>query len=590
MKELVHDARESRAPRNGSTGPWVAGLPSRSASVVHRLIKPRSLVLASAIIVICYLVAGPLIYLGWGSFFTDAGFTLDSFRRAYSDPQAVEMVRNSLLYALGSTALAVVTGTLLAYLFTRTNAPFKGLLFAGALLPTFLPAMLYAPAWIFLASPNGGIIGSVTEALLGAAPFNIYSIWGMIWVEGLHLAPVAFLLMVAAFRLMDPALEESAQDSGAGRLTVLLRITLPLVRPALASAVVVVLTLALGSFDVPLFIGEPGGVFVFTSRIYFLLNLYPVDLGAAGALGVSLLGIAFGTSLLLRLGSKDRAGYQTVTGKGFRPRPIPLGRARGAVGACVLVYLCVAVVAPLGSLLYASLLSFYQEPALVSGDSFTWSNYGSVLTSSATSTALMNSVLVGVASVLVILLVSVPAVWYVTRSTGRLRWLVEGITFLPLIIPGLVLGLAVSFVYLRSPVPIYGTIWILIIAYSTRFLPYGMRYVGASMSQIGKDLEESAYSCGATWWQAFCRIVVPLASPGIVSGGIYILIVSFQELGASVLLVSPGTNVLSVVIYNQFQEGDLTELAATGIVMVCVLLVLVLVGYKVGSRAGIRLG
>lgn len=545
--------------------------------------------MGSVIVLIAYLVVVPLYFLLWGTFFGAEGFSLDSFGRAYGDQQALSMVINSVVYAVGSTVLAMVTGTLLAYVNVRTDAPFKGITFAASLVPMIMPAILYAPAWVFLASPDIGMFNSLLSPVFGQAIFDVYSIWGMIWVEGLHLAPIVFLLMTAAFRSMDPSLEESARVSGVRWLTVFRRITLPLVRPALMSGGLLVLVLGLESFEVPALIGLDANIYVFTSRIYFLLGQFPADFGAAGALGVGLIGIALVASLLGKIGSSDASSYQTVTGKAFRPRPAELGRARPFVGGAVLFYFLLTVAAPVASLLYVSLLPYYEPPSQKALELFTLDNYRTVLEMPAAATSFKNSLLLGIGSATAVMLLTTVAAWFVVRSGARGRSLIDGLAFTPLVIPGLVLGLAVSFVYLRVPLPVYGTLWILLIAYTTRFIPFGMRYAGAAMGQVANELEESAHISGATWGHSFRRILLPLTSTGILAGWIYVLMVSFRELSSSILLFNPETQVLSILIFQQFNEGSLAALSALGVLMVLALVVLVLIAYKVGSRAGVRM-
>jgi iron(III) transport system permease protein len=514
---------------------------------------------------------------------------LAAFGRAYGDAAALDMLGNSVQYAFGSTALAAFIATPLAFIYSRTDVPFKRLIFAGSVLPVVMPAILYAPAWTYLISPRTGLLNWVFQQLFGVTPFNVYSMWGMIWIEGLHLVPIAFLLMANAFRSMDPSLEESAQTCGLGYASILRTITLPLVRPVLIPAILVVLVLALESLDVPLLIGQRGGIYVFTNRIFFLLQQYPIDRGAAGALGLGLLGIAALFSLAGRYRSKGAASYQTITGKGFRPREIPLGRMRPAVAVLVLVYFLGTIVAPLLALLYSSLLPYYRMPSMDMFRAMGFGNYRHLWETPSITSAVTNSILLGIGSATTVAVLTIVAAWFVVRTRTPGRGLVEALAFTPLVIPGLVLGLAVSFIYLRSPLPIYGTIWILLIAYTTRFLPYGMRYSNAAMYQIGTDLEESAQVSGMTWAQSFRRIVVPLAAPGIFAGWIYIFIVSLRELGASILLFGPATTVLPVLIYSQFTNGDLTILAATGVSMSVFLVVIVTFAQKLASRAGVAI-
>jgi iron(III) transport system permease protein len=302
-----------------------------------RWLNPQFLIVGGAMVVVGYLAVVPLIYLLQGTFVGRNGPTLEAFARAYGgDSQAGEMLLNSLGFALGSAALALFTGAVLAYVQVRTDVPFKGLLFAASLVPLIVPGILYAASWIFLGDPNIGLLNTlVFQPLFGVSPINVFTLWGIIWVEGLHLAPVAFLLMVAAFRAMDPSLEESAAMSGASRLTALRRITVPMLRPALISAALLMFVQALESFETPGLLGLQNGIYVFTSRIYYVLRSYPIDYGAAGAYAVGLLAIAALGVLLAGWLQRNARSFQTVTGKAFRPQPIHLGRARPWVGpAC----------------------------------------------------------------------------------------------------------------------------------------------------------------------------------------------------------------------------------------------------------------
>jgi iron(III) transport system permease protein len=547
-----------------------------------------SIVIAVAGIV-GYLALVPLAYLFWGTFFDADGLDFGGFQRAYGDNRIGELVGNSLGFAIGAAALSLIVGTSLAYLNVRTAVPFKALFFAASIVPLIVPGILYTISWIFLASPDIGLLNVALEPIFGAAPFDIFTIWGMIWVEGLHSSPIVFLLMVAAFRSMDPSLEESALMSGATRAQTLRRVTLPLVRPALLSSVLIILITSLESFEVPALLGLQNNIYVFTSRIYFVLRTYPPDLAAAGALAVGLLVIAvIGVAISRLLAGRGSKTYQTITGKGFRPRPMELGKWKPVVGAAILVYFFATVLAPLMVLVYTSLLPFYRRPSMEVLSSLTLDNYRELLQLDQAQTALGNSIMLGVAAATLVMTVMAIAAWIAIRSRIPGRGLLEQLTFVPLVIPGLVLGLALSFVYLRSPIPIYGTIFILLIAYCTKYMPYGMRYATTSMSQISGELEESALVSGASWWKTFRRVLLPLLSPGILAGWVYILVVSFRELSSSILLYSPGNEVLSILIWEQYENGQFTVLAALGVVMVLTLVVLVTIAYKAGAKVGLR--
>ena len=549
---------------------------------------PKLLITLAVVVVIGYLAIVPLYYLIWGTFFDANGFTLGGFGRAYGDERIGSLIGNSLWFAVGSALLSLIVGTSLAYLQVRTDVPFKALFFAASIIPLIIPGILYTIAWIFLASPDIGLINKVLEPVFGSGAIDIFTVGGMVWVEGLHLSPIVFLLMVAAFRSMDPSLEESALMCGATRMQVFRRVTVPLIRPAIGAAVLIMTVRGLESFEVPTLLGLQNGTYVFTSRIYFVLRTYPPDLAAAGALALGLLVLAMIGVAISNLTGRAGKNYQTVTGKGFRPRPMRLGKWRPVMGGVIIAYFLVTVVLPLLVLLYTSLLKFYQAPSAAAFRSMSLDNYVSLLHLDKALTALKNSLFLGVGTATVVMAGMAIAAWVVVRSKIPGRMLVDQLSFLPMVIPGLVLGLALSFVYLRSPIPIYGTIFIMLIAYVTRYMPYGMRYAVTSMQQISAELEESAQVSGASWWQTFRRVLLPLLAPGLMAGWIYILVVSFRELSSSILLYSPGNEVLSILIFEQYENGEFTVLSALGVVMVLALVVLVTVAYKLGAKIGLR--
>jgi iron(III) transport system permease protein len=549
---------------------------------IRRLARLEGLPLAAVVALVAYLALVPVGYLLWETFGGDRGFTLEHFRDAYAVVGLGSMARDSLLFAGGSGLIAVVTGTALAFLVVRTDIPFRRFVFVGALIPLIVPGILYTIAWILLASPRIGVFGELLPVGL-----DVFSMPGMMLVEGLHLSPLVFLLMAAAFGSMDPALEESALMSGARLHSVLRRVTLPLARPALYASLLIMIVRGLESFEVPALLGIPAGISVFTSRIWRALDEFPADLGEAGAYSVSLLLVAsLGVFLYSRLARRG-VPYQTITGRGHRARRVELGGWRLPATILAAAYLLIASVLPVLILLYASTQRFYSVPSLDTLSEMTLDRYGEVLGQEAALRAFGNSLLLAVATATAVMLVMAVASWIVVRSRLPGRWLVDNLASLPLVIPGLVLGVALLFVYLRSPLPIYGTLWILFLAYFTRFMPYGMRYAVSAMHQLGAELEEAARTSGASFLQTFRRITLPLLLPGLLAGWLYVVIVAMRELSSSILLYSPGTEVLSVRIFVLYEDGRFTELAALGMAMVLVLAVLAALAYRVGTRVGI---
>src|SRR5579863_5338448 len=325
----------------------------------------------AAIVLVAWLVLVPLIFMVWQSVLspqtavTAARFTLDNYRAAYASADTARLFANSLQFALGSAALAFVSGGTLAWINERTDTPFKALFFALALVPLIIPGILFTVSWIFLGSPKIGIINlALQRAFATDAVFiNIYSIPGMIWVDGLHYSPMAFLLMTAAFRAMDPALEESALMSGATAPRILWRVTIRLATPATAAALLILFVRALESFEVPALLGLPVGIEVYTSAIYDAIHSYPSRIGLASSYGLMLLVI---TSLCIYLNARIAtrgSRFSTVTGKGYRPRVIGIGRWRYATMAIFFSYVALVIVLPFLVLLW-SLQRFYSVPSV----------------------------------------------------------------------------------------------------------------------------------------------------------------------------------------------------------------------------------
>jgi iron(III) transport system permease protein len=551
--------------------------------------------IAAAIALVAWLALVPLGFMLWQSVLSPqtataaSRFTLDNYRTAYAGADTVRLLANSLQFALGSAALAFSFGALLAWINERTDTPFKALFFALTLVPLIIPGILFTMSWIFLGSPKIGLINlALQRAFATDAVFiNIYSIPGMMWVDGLHYSPMAFLLMSAAFRAMDPALEEQALLSGATLPQIARRITLRLALPATAAALLILFVRALESFEVPALLGLPVGIEVYTSAIYDAIHAYPSEVGLASAYGVTLLVITSACVLLnLRIVSRG-ARYATVTGKGFRPRVMRIGRWRYVTAALFLIYVLLVVVLPFLVLLWSSLQRFYSVPTLAALKTLTFEPYRSVLAYPAIGTAIWNSMLLALGSATLIMLTTSLLCWIVVRTRLPGRWLIDNLASLPLVFPGLVLGLAIMVCYLALPVGVYGTIWIMLIAYVTRFMPYGMRYNTAALLQVHKELEESAAMSGASLGATFGRIVLPLLKPGLIAGWIYIVVVSIRELASSILLYSPGTEVVSVMIWELWQNGQYVELSALGVMMILVLLCFVALAQLIGRRFGV---
>lgn len=554
------------------------------------------LIIGVIVALVSYLAIVPILFLTVGSFMTPsvAGepghFTLNNYIKAYTDPRTLSLFRTSVLYAAGSSLVAFTFGTILAWMTERTNTPMRSLFYALSIVPLIIPGILFTISWIFLLSPEIGIINTTAKAFLSLkeSPLNIYSLGGMIWVEGLHISSMAFLLMVAAFRSMDPALEESAQMSGASMWQTAYHVTLKLSWPAILGVILITFVRAIESFEVPALLGLPVRIEVFTSRIFRALRQYPVDYGLAGAYSITLLLLTVGGIYLISRINAQQYRYSTITGKSFRPRTIDLGPYKYVTMGLAMIYFGIVIVLPFSILLWSSLQPFYSVPSLEALSRVTLENYTYIINYPTAVRSVWNSFLLSVGSATAIMFLTAVVAWMVVKTKAPGRMLLDNIATLPIIMPGIVLGVSVMFVYLFLPVPIYGTIWILLVAYITRYLPYGMRYNSAAIIQIHKELEESAQMSGASWWQTFVKVVLPLLKPGLLGGWIYIVVVSIRELSSSILLYSKGSEVISIVIWELWENGMYTPLSALGVMFIVGLVVLVLVAHQLGGKFGLK--
>jgi iron(III) transport system permease protein len=554
------------------------------------------IVIGACVVFTVYIAVVPLGFLLWQSFFTPqtatkaAEFTLGNYLTAYSSSDTARLFWTSLQFALGTASFSFIVGTSLAWMNERTNTPLKSLFFALSLIPLVIPGILFTVAWILLGSPKIGLVNLALMSIFGldGSPFNIYSMWGMIWVDGLHYSPVAFLLMTAAFRAMDPSLEESAMMSGANVFQVLWHVTLKLTWPAIFATFLILFVRAIESFEVPALLGLPVGIQVFTSSIYQAVHRYPSQIGLASAYAITLLLITtIGIYFISKLSSSG-SKYATMTGKGFRPRQIDLGPWRWLAAAVFIVYFALIVVLPFAVLLWSSFQKFYSVPSMQALKNLTLDPYRFILTYPNLLRSLWNSLFLSFGTATLIMLITSVICWIVVKTKLPGRWLLDNLASLPMVFPGLVLGLALMIFYLNVDIGVYGTIWILFIAYVTRFMPYGLRFNTTSMLQIHKELEESAAMSGASWFTAFWRIVLPLLKPGMVAGWIYIMIVSIRELSSSILLYSPGTEVISIIIWELWENGQYVELSALGVLFILMLFVLVMISQAIGRKFGIK--
>jgi len=551
---------------------------------------------AAVLAILCYLVIPPLFFTIQSSFYVAKGFeppsfSLKNYKDLLSTPGTGPLLLNSLWFAVGSSVVALVIGTLLAWIVERTNTPYKNLAYLSAFTSFAIPGIIKVIGWILLLGPENGLINVWIKDLFGLekSVFNIFTMTGMIFVEGVLWTPVVFLFMAAPFRSMDPSLEESAYMSGASVAKSFYHITLKLGLPSVLSVLLLTFVRAVEAFEIPALVGIPGGIMVLTTEIYLKLKtgLLP-QYGPASAYGVVLI---FFVSLGLYLYSnatRQAQKFYTITGKGFRPRLLDVGKWRCATTGLVLL-LPILLVLPMLVLLWSSILPYYVKPSREALSAVTFANYVSAFHSSNVLGALKNSLFISIVSATATMLLTSITAWLVIRSNIRGRWLPEQLASFTLSFPSVVLGVALLLTYLKLPVPIYGTIWILVVAYITRYIPYGIRYCSPGLLQINKELEESAQMSGAPWGVVFRKIVVPLMMPSLFAGWIYIFLLSVRELTVALMLYSPGSQVISVIIFEMWDFGKTGDLAAFSVSICLILVTIAAMFHKLSKRYGLQI-
>ena len=558
-------------------------------------VSSQSLILIGCTLFVLYLAGVPLLMLLYGSVRSapigepGATYTIQNYVKAYFDKEFYLLLLNSVYYALGTCTLTFLIGTFLAWVSERTNTPLKKLFVVMSLIPFIIPGILSTISWILLLSPKIGLINIVVKDILRleSAPFNVYSMWGMIWAESIHLYPLVFLLMSAAFRNMDTSLEEAALASGSSTFQTFCHVTLPLMRPAMFSLLLINFVRGIEAFEVPALIGVPAKISVFTTKIFLAIHQFPSDFGLAGAYAVTLLAISTVGVLLYGKLTRKEERYATVTGKGYRPRVIDLGSWKYlTLGISFLIFF-LAVILPVFVLLWSSFIPYYGVPSRELMAKMTWANYQYIINYPLALTAFKNSFYLSVGSATLVMLLTSVIAWITVKTRLPGRALLDNMTFIPIAMPGIVLGVSLIWVYLTLPIPIYGTIWVLLLAYLTKFMPYGIRAASASMIQINKELEEASLTAGGTWFQTFRKVVLPLLMPGFTAGWIYISIIALRELSTSILLYSYNSTVLSIMAFDLWEGGQYTYVCALGVLMVLLLIAMAFTARKLGARIGI---
>ena len=546
-----------------------------------RRISTETSVTAVLSVIVSILVLVPLVAVVIGAGREEDAF---SFRPLLTVLGSTTIIVNTLTMGIGATLGAVIAGAIFALVLARVRTPGSIVLSRLLTLPLYVTPLLTAIAWSWLGSPRGGLINLFARRVLGIdSLINLHTEGGVIFVSALSYVPLPFLLISAALRGMDPSLEESARVHGASTLASLRLVTLPLMLPSVLGSGLLVFVQAMGLFSVPAVLGMPDGFLVAGTQIYRLLNNYPPRVSEAAAWGLLLLiataGLVATQAVLLR-----RRSYVTVTGKAFRPLMLDVGPARWLGAAAAWAYILLAVILPIGTLVWAALVNFVTiEPRLMT---FGFWHFRYVLFEyPKTYLALANSMILAAGSATCVCSLGLMVSWVIVRTRGPLQSWLDQASMVPLAIPSMVLALGLLWGYVGLKLlPIYGTLWILLFAYVTHYLPFGVRAGAGALQQLHVELEDAARLSGATWSKMIRRIILPLTRPTMVATWTLLFILSMQEISSSILLYTSRTTVLAVAVFDLWEAGNVNALAALSVIQLGITFTALLLLFRVSEQ------
>ena len=574
--------------RNSSTPPHTSAAYPVTSSRVARTRHPALPWLWSALLiaVLGFLVLYPTLMLLFGALTTAnpviegvnlGDVSLSHFFTVATNPNVLAALGNSLVACGGGTLLAVVIGLSFAWVVVRTNTPWKGLIASTGMLPLFVPPLVAGVAWSILGSPKTGVLNMLIAKTGIPWRIDLYSMPGMIFVFGIYYAPYVYMFTAAALRNMDPSLEEAAEISGAGPTRTMATVTFPLILPAIISGMLLSFVVMLGIYGIPAVLGTPSNIPLLTTYIFALTAWSPPLYNTAAAVAVILMIV---TGLLVYAQQRVLAGrsYTTVAGKAFRPRSLNLGPWRFLTLGLALAYLFIVVVLPSLALIVAAFRKFLfirDLTALVDMKQYGWQHFIKLFDNPLTLVSIYNSMKVGLITAVVGGVLAFAIGYTVTRSRAPARRIIDAITTIPVAIPGLVIGVAYLWAWIGLPGGLWGTLWILALAFVARFIPDTVKALSTSLMQIHRELEEAAWISGRGLVGTIVSIVLPLARPGVVAAATLLFILAIRELGSSLFLYSSGTMVMAVQLLGYYEGGNVGITAAFSLVQMVLLGVLI---------------
>ncbi len=541
------------------------------------------------IIIVGFLTLCPVVMLLLGSFSQDfvsfGQFTTRKYISAYSDPDFAAILVNTAIFTVGSAFHATLLALFLAYVNTRTDLPFKFIFKIISIIPMMIPHILFSASWVLLLNPSNGIINRLFMNLFEVrhALFNIYSLKGMILVEGLLDLPIAYLIIAPAMSAFDVSLEESSKVCGASNLRTLFKVTLPVLRPAILASAILVIVRSLASFAVPSVLGMPGRIYVLSTHIYRNISSgFAADYGLAAAIGMSALIASITLIYIYRYLTAESGKFVTISSRGFKPTLLKLKKGKYPLLAIVAILSFILILLPVLVLFYISMLPYSMPPSARAFSLMSWNNWIDVLKDPASLLSLKNSLYLGVVGATLGTILSIFVSYVIVKVRTTASGFLESLSFLSFSFPGIVIGVGFMWFFVRTP--LYGTLTALLIGYIATYLPYGIRPLSSAFIQIHSTLEESSRVCGGSPFYTLHRIIIPLLIPGIVSSWILMASMFLRELTLSVVLSRPGTEVLAVQILRFAEDGLWGRLSALGIIMIFISSLLVILAVILGNR------
>lgn len=559
-----------------------------------RALSPRTrlsdriptLVLGLAALLLLGLVGYPLLWLLLGALGVPGDISLTHFTRAYTRSGNAEPLKNTLVLAFGCGLLSVLLGVPLAWATARTNMPLRRTIQAFVALAYITPPYLTALAYIILLGPNAGHFNRLLTWLFGLedGPLNVFTMGGVIFVIALHVFAFPYFLTYSALQALDAPLEESAQMLGAGRWTVARRVTLPLVAPAITGGALLAAVESMALFGPQAFLGLPAQLVFLPTRIYGLLGSYPPRWGDASALSLILVLLTV-VGLFVQRGYLERRSFVTVSGRGVRTQRLTLGAWRWPLLAFCLMVVFFAAIAPVGVLVAAAFSKSWIDPLTLSN--LTLANFREALFDDQVAVrGIVNSFKLAIGAACIATILGLFVAYIDLRTKARGRRLLDYLAILPLGLPGTVLAVGVLLAFIRPPFQIYGTIWILLVAYVARFIPLAVRSANSALRQVDPSLEEAARITGASWLRTIRSILLPMVRPGLLAAWLLVFIPALGELSATILLYSSGTETIAVAIFRLRDLGQLEVVSALSVFTIAVILVISLVLHSLASRGG----